>query len=129
MHCRRRRRALEPFAAALLAAAAAGCAQDAPPGMNWIPGGAFTMGTDDPAAPANERPARRVTVAGFWIDAQDVTNAEFRRFVEATKYATTAEKPVDWEELRRQLPSGTPKPEASRLRPGSLVFTPPKGAV
>src|SRR6266550_2307319 len=82
-----------------------------PPGMRWIPGGEFTMGTDDPKSMANERPAHRVKLDGFLIDEHDVTNAEFRRFVEVTGYVTTAERPVDWEEMKKQLPPGTPKPD------------------
>jgi formylglycine-generating enzyme required for sulfatase activity len=73
----------------------------------------------------NERPARRVTVEGFWIDETTVTNAQFREFVQATGYVTTAEKPVDWEELKKQVPPGTPRPADEMLKPGSLVFTPP----
>src|SRR5262249_23488980 len=68
-------------------------------------------------------------VGGFWLDEHDVTNAEFAAFVAATKYVTTAEKPVDWEELKKQLPPGTEKPDAELLKPGSLVFTPPGKAV
>jgi formylglycine-generating enzyme required for sulfatase activity len=94
-------------------------------GMIWIPVGEFTMGTDDPHSMANERPAHRVRLDGFWIDQHDVTNAEFARFVEATGYRTTAERPVDWDELKKQLPLGTPKPDDEKLKPGSLVFTPP----
>jgi sulfatase modifying factor 1 len=100
-----------------------------PEGMRWIPGGAFTMGSDDPAGPANERPSRRVEVRGFWLDEHAVTNAQFRAFVAATGHRTTAERPVDWEELRKQLPPGTPRPPEERLRPGSLVFAPPGHAV
>ena len=66
-----------------------------PPGMVWIPGGEFTMGTDDAIGWAEEKPAHRVRVDGFWVDQTDVTNAQFRAFVEATGYVTTAEKPVD----------------------------------
>jgi hypothetical protein len=51
----------------------------APPGMVWIPQGTFLMGTDDVASFPNERSAHRVYVEGFWIDAYDVTNAEFAR--------------------------------------------------
>ena len=102
---------------------AAGAA--APPGMVWIPGGKFTMGTDDPNSMTNERPAVRVMVDGFWIDAHDVTNAEFRKFVDATGYVTTAEKPIDWEQMKLQVPPGTPKPPDEKLQPGALVFTPP----
>jgi formylglycine-generating enzyme required for sulfatase activity len=95
------------------------------PGMKWIPVGEFTMGTDDPRSMANERPARRVHIDGFWIDEHDVTNSEFRGFVEATGYVTTAEKPVNWEELKEQVPPNTPKPPDEMLKPGSLVYTPP----
>ncbi len=97
--------------------------------MVWISGGEFTMGTDDDRSMPNERPAHRVQVDGFWMDQHDVTNAEFRKFVEATGYVTTAEKPVDWEEIKKQLPSGTPKPAEEKLQPGSLVFTSPGHAV
>lgn len=102
---------------------------DAPPGMVWIHSGEFVMGTDDPHSMPNERPAHRVRVDGFWMDETPVTNAQFRKFVEATGYVTTAEKPVDWEELKKQVPPGTPKPADELLKPGSLVFTPPKGPV
>jgi formylglycine-generating enzyme len=47
-------------------------------------------------------------VEGLWIDEHDVTNAEFAKFVEATGYVTTAEKRPNWEELKKQLPAGTP---------------------
>jgi formylglycine-generating enzyme required for sulfatase activity len=100
-------------------------AADAPPGMKWVPGGEFTMGTDDPRSMRNERPAHRVKVDGFFIDEHSVTNAQFRKFVEATGHVTTAEKSVDWEELKKQLPPGTAKPVDEMLKPGSLVFTPP----
>ena len=101
----------------------------APPGMAWIPGGTFLMGTNDRESFPNERPARPVQVQGFWIDVYDVTNAEFARFVEATGYVTTAERPVNWEELKKGLPPGTPKPDDGALDPGSLVFTPTSGPV
>ncbi len=93
--------------------------------MAWIPSGEFQMGTDDPNSMPNERPSHHVALDGFWMDEYAVTNAEFRKFVEATGYITTAEKPVDWEELKEQLPPGTPKPDDSQLQPGSLAYTPP----
>ncbi|MCC6426163.1 MAG: formylglycine-generating enzyme family protein [Phycisphaerales bacterium] len=96
-----------------------------PSGMIWIAPGEFVMGTDDPNSMANERPAHRVKVSGFWMDEHAVTNAQFRRFVEATRYQTTAERKPDWEELKKQVPPGTPKPDDADLVPGSLVFTPP----
>jgi formylglycine-generating enzyme required for sulfatase activity len=97
----------------------------APEGMVWIPGGEFIMGTDDVNGMMNERPSHRVRVDGFWMDATPVTNAQFRRFIETTGYTTIAEREVDWEELKKQVPPGTPKPPDEMLRPGSLVYTPP----
>src|SRR5262245_35680053 len=63
-----------------------------PQGMVWIPGGEFTMGTDDPESYQYERPAHRVRVDGFWMDVAEVTNKDFMKFVDATGYITTAEK-------------------------------------
>ena len=94
-------------------------------GMVWIPGGEFRMGSTDPLARADEQPVHRVRVRGFWMDATEVTNGQFRAFVEATGYKTVAERPIDWEELKKQVPEGTPKPADEMLQPGSLVFTPP----
>jgi formylglycine-generating enzyme required for sulfatase activity len=101
----------------------------APPGMVWIPGGEFTMGTDSELGWPDEKPAHRVRVNGFWMDETDVTNAQFRKFVEATGYITTAEKPVDVEEIMRQSAPGTPRPPPEKLLPGALVFTPTTGPV
>src|ERR1700742_1326797 len=98
---------------------------NSPPSMVRIPAGQFTMGTDDPNSMPNERPAHVVKLDGFWMDEHDVTNAEFRQFVQATGYVTTAEKPVDGNEMKNQLPPGTPKPPDEMLQPGSLVYTPP----
>lgn len=97
--------------------------------MVLIPAGQYTMGTDDPKSFPNERPAHQVKVNSFWMDEHDVTNAEFEKFVKATGYVTTAERKPDWEELKKQLPPGTPKPDDSVLVPGSMVFTPTTGPV
>lgn len=111
------------------APAAQGRVEPPPPGMVWVAGGEFTMGTDDPSASASERPAHRVWVDGFWIDRHEVTNREFAAFVNATGYRTTAERPIEWAELARQLPPGTPPPPAEQLQPGSAVFVAPRGPV
>lgn len=103
--------------------------QRAPTGMVWIPGGEFTMGTDSDLGWADEKPAHRVRVDGFWMDETDVTNAQFRKFVEATGYVTTAEKPVDAAEILRQMPPGTPPPPKENLVPGAMVFVPTSGPV
>ncbi|MFN3996509.1 formylglycine-generating enzyme family protein [Algoriphagus sp.] len=95
------------------------------PGMVWIPGGKFTMGTNEADAYPAEKPAVQVEVKGYWIDTHEVTNSEYAKFVSATGYITLAERKPEWEELKKQLPPGTPKPDESILVAGSMVFTPP----
>jgi formylglycine-generating enzyme required for sulfatase activity len=63
------------------------------------------------------------------MDATEVTNAQFAQFVEATGYVTTAERKPDWEQLKKSLPPGTPKPAENMLVAASLVFTPSSGPV
>lgn len=98
------------------------------PGMKLIPGGEFIMGGDDPNAGPQEKPLHPVVVNGFYIDETEVTNQQFKEFVDATGYKTVAEKAPDWEELKKQLPPGTPKPETD-LVAGSLVFVQPAETV
>ena len=87
------------------------------------------MGSDAPYALPNERPAHRVKVSPFLMDIRPVTNDDFAKFVKATGYRTIAERPVDWEVMKHQVPPGTPKPADEMLVPGSLVFHPTKGPV
>jgi len=97
----------------------------APAGMVWIPGGEFSMGAaDSPSdgevgmqATKDSRPIHRVYVDGFFMDATDVTNAQFARFVKATNYVTVAERKP------RQEDYPTAPPE--NLVAGSVVFSPP----
>ena len=98
-------------------------------GMVRIPGGSFQMGGDNEQASADEYPKHKVTVDPFYMDATEVTNAQFQQFVQATGYVTTAERKPDWEELKATLPPGTPKPADSLLVAASLVFVPAKGPV
>ena len=98
-------------------------------GMVWIKGGTFSMGAADNEGRSDEYPLHEVTVDGFWMDATEVTNAEFAKFVEATGYVTTAERAPDWEEIKKQLPAGTPKPADSLLVAASIVFVSPAHAV
>ena len=94
--------------------------------MIFIPGGEFNMGGRDAEfARQDEFPLHQVKVYSFFMDPHPVTNAQFRNFVEATGYITTAEKNVDWNEMKKQLPPGTPKPDDKLLKASSLVFTPP----
>ena len=87
---------------------------EAPAGMIWVPGGSFWMGDE---RFVDARPVRRVTIDGFWMDQTEVTNAQFRAFVEATGYTTVAERPLD--------PRSFPNVPPDKLVPGSVVFTPP----
>ena len=97
--------------------------------MAWIPGGEFTMGSDAVEARPDERPAHRVRVGGFWMDTHEVTNDQFAEFVRATGHRTVAERPVEWESIRSQVPPGPPRPSEAEPQPGSLVFAPTEGAV
>ena len=95
-----------------------------PGGMVWVPGGEFSMGASD-AGPSGRppmemltdaRPIHRVAVDGFWMDATEVTNAQFAAFVEATGYVTVAE--------RAPSPADLPGVPPESLVAGSAVFTP-----
>lgn len=98
-------------------------------GMVLIPEADFMMGADDELARPDELPRHRVLLDPFWMDETEVTNTQFREFVDENKYITTAEQKPKWEDLKKQLPEGTPKPDESVLVPGSLVFKPPVGEV
>jgi len=105
----------------------------APEGMVWIPGGEFSMGSEgkcdgksccSPATVADALPIHRVYVDGFWMDAMDatdVTNAEFEKFVKATGYITIAERAP----TKDEFPTAPPE----NLVAGSVVFTPTSGPV
>ncbi|MFO1514622.1 MAG: formylglycine-generating enzyme family protein [Verrucomicrobiota bacterium] len=101
----------------------------APPGMAWIPGGEFSMGSDDKGealcsirgVTRDAQPVHRVRVDGFWMDKTEVTNEEFEKFVKATGYVTVAER----KPTAAELPGVPPE----NLIAGSVVFTPIRGAV
>lgn len=110
--------------ACLLTLAFSLCASAAPPpapaGMVWVAGGEFLMGSTESMF-EDARPIHRVRVTGFFIDATEVTNAEFARFVAATGYRTVAERPPD--------PVQFPDVPLAKLVPGSNVFRAPAGKV
>jgi sulfatase modifying factor 1 len=72
-------------------------------GMVLIKGGTFLMGGDNSQADKDEYPKHKVAVSSFWMDATEVTNGEFEKFIEATHYITTAEKKPDWDEMKQTL--------------------------
>jgi formylglycine-generating enzyme required for sulfatase activity len=85
----------------------------------WIPGQTAVLGSDRHYP--EEAPARSVTVDGFWIQARQVTNAQFAEFVSATGYLTVAERPLN--------PDHYPGAPAANLQPGSMVFRRTSGPV
>lgn len=97
--------------------------------MVFIPGGTFTMGADYEGTKKDERPPHQVNVNGFWMDKTLVTNKQFKEFVDATGYVTTAEKAPTLEEIMSQVPQGTPPPAPELLVASSLVFKQAKGPV
>ncbi len=90
-----------------------------PEGMIFIPGGTFNIGSK--SYYPSEIPAPDVTVDSFCIDRHEVTNAEFRKFVEATGYKTIAEIPLP----KAEFPGLTD----SERQPGSIVFQPPSEGI
>lgn len=98
-------------------------------GMVWIPGGEFSMGSDETGesichqkgVTRDAQPVHRTYVDGFWMDATEVTNAQFEKFVKATGYVTVAEQKPTQEEF----PTAPPE----NLVAGSTVFTPTPQAV
>ncbi|RLS40850.1 MAG: formylglycine-generating enzyme family protein [Planctomycetota bacterium] len=103
--------------------------EQTPPGMVWIPGGEFSMGSTveseslcgAPGTTADALPVHRTYVDPFWMDATEVTNEEFARFVKATGYVTVAEIPPTLEEF--------PGAPVENLVAGATVFTPTSGPV
>ena len=89
------------------------------PNMVWIPGGTFLMGSDKHYP--EEAPAHEVSVEGFWMDQHTVTNEEFRKFVEATKHVTSAERAPKAEDY--------PGAKPELLVPASVVFNKPRQRV
>ena len=94
-------------------------------GLVFIPGGKFSMGAAQREgmspvgmqATHDSRPIHRVSVGAFWMDATEVTNEQFARFVEATGYVTVSERTPRAEDY----PGAPPE----NLVAGSIVFTPP----
>ncbi len=64
-----------------------------PYGMTRIPGGSFIMGkADDDKAHLQNAPTKTVTVRSFYMDETEITNAEYRQFVEWVRDSTLRTK-------------------------------------
>jgi len=97
---------------------------ETPDGMVWVEGKSYTKGAkqNDDYAMMREKPSHEVYIDGFYIDITEVTNNQFQKFVNETGYLTIAEREIDWDDVKKSLPPGTPKPHDSILQPGSLIF-------
>lgn len=60
------------------------------PGMILIRGGSYRMGSNE--GMPEEKPVHEAAVHDFWLDSNDVTVADFRKFIRETNYKTDAEK-------------------------------------
>ena len=87
--------------------------------MVFITGGKFLMGSDN--FYPEEKPVHEVTVDSFYIDKYEVTNADFKKFVDETGYVTVAERPLN--------PADYPGAKPELLVPGALVFRKSQGPV
>ena len=105
---------------------------ETPPGMVLIPAGEYVLSDEvahttlSPLARRgfNRPPVYTYKTPAFWIDAHEVSNRQFKQFVDATGYITTAEKAFD----PADFPGLTPRQLAevkANFKPGAVVFTPP----
>ena len=76
---------------------------ETPDGMVWVEGKSYTKGAkqNDDYAMMREKPSHEVYIDGFFIDATEVTNNQFEKFVDETGYITVAEREIDWEEMKK----------------------------
>jgi len=77
------------------------------PELVQVPAGPFLMGSsaDDPMASDDERPQHSLTLPAYWIGKTEVTNAQFRPFVEGDGYTNRDYWTADgwaWKSSRRQ---------------------------
>ena len=90
----------------------------APEGMIYLAGGTYTRGSkgkqDNEKIYREETPAHKTTVGPFFIDVTEVTNAQFKQFVDATGYKTLAERGLS----KKDFPQAPPE----MLVPGAGVF-------
>jgi formylglycine-generating enzyme len=97
------------------------------PEMIRVEGGTFTMGND--LGGDDEKPVHKITITGFYFGKYEVTNRDFKKFVDATGYKTDAEQP-DSVNFKHGLPprganngtwkmdsKGMPLPSSDSMKP------------
>lgn len=77
--------------------------------MVRVPAGPFTMGTDLERANEQDKPRHQVTLPTFYLDKFPVTNAQYARFVAATR----RRPPLNWKDGRI--------PQGETLKPVTMV--------
>ncbi len=89
-----------------------------PPGeeMVLVPGGTFRMGDVFAEGAEHEKPVHQVQLDSFFLSKTEVTVAQFRAFVEATGYRTSAEHPDNPDGFQKEFAAERPKTMAERLR-------------
>lgn len=76
-----------------------------PYGMTLVPGGAFIMGkSDDDIAGVNDAPTKTATVRAFYMDETEITNSEYRQFVEWVRDSTLRLKLAEMADLEGKTP-------------------------
>ncbi|WP_299113174.1 gliding motility lipoprotein GldK [uncultured Winogradskyella sp.] len=76
-----------------------------PYGMTLIPGGAFIMGkSDDDLAGMQDTPTKTATVPAFYMDETEITNSEYRQFVEDVRNQIIREKLAEMADLEGKTP-------------------------
>ncbi|MEE1899634.1 gliding motility lipoprotein GldK [Flavobacterium rakeshii] len=78
-----------------------------PYGMTLVPGGAYIMGkSDDDLANVQDAPTKTVTVRSFYMDETEITNSEYRQFVEWVKDSTIRTRLAIQADEMGQAPGG-----------------------
>jgi len=78
--------------------------------MQRLGGGSYMMGGNNNQARPDEFPRHKENIKPIWVDETEVTNAQFREFVEETGYVTTAERSFEI--------------KGKKYEPGALIFDP-----
>jgi len=76
-----------------------------PYGMTLVPGGAFIMGkSDDDLAGVQDAPTKTATVRAFYMDETEITNSEYRQFVEWVRDSILRLKLAEMADLEGKTP-------------------------
>nr|WP_179343924.1 gliding motility lipoprotein GldK [Winogradskyella ursingii] len=76
-----------------------------PYGMTLVPGGAFIMGkSDDDLAGVQNAPTKTATVRAFYMDETEITNSEYRSFVEWVRDSILRLKLAEMADLEGKTP-------------------------